>query len=112
MTLNGNNVGIITNTSNNLTIGGNIGNGTSSTGVSSLTKNAASNGGVNMGALILNGTNSYTGGTIIQQAQVQFGSAASVPTTGKILIASQGANTVPTTKARRRSLILRLAILN
>lgn len=85
--LTGTNIGIVTNTTNNLTIGGNI------TGSSSLTKTAQSNGAfANMGALILNGTNSYTGGTIIQQGQIQFGSAASVPTTGSILLAGQGPN--------------------
>ena len=72
--LNGENVGIITNTTNNLTVGGNI------SGAASLTKSGPSNGGfTDMGAIVLNGTNSYTGGTIIQQGQVQFGSSASLP---------------------------------
>jgi autotransporter-associated beta strand protein len=46
-----------------------------------------------MGALILNGSNSYAGGTVIQQGQIQFGAANSVPTTGNILLAPDGANT-------------------
>ncbi|BCU77858.1 autotransporter-associated beta strand repeat-containing protein [Luteolibacter sp. LG18] len=89
VTLSGLNVGIITNSTNNLTIGGNI------SGSSSLTKNAQSNGSfTNMGALVLNGTNSYTGGTIIQQGQIQFGSAASIPATGSVLLAPLAVNSV------------------
>ena len=92
VTLNGENVGIINTTTNNLTVGGNI------SGASSLTKNGPSNGTTssggftNMGAIILNGTNSYTGGTVIQQGQVQFGSAASIPSTGSVLLAPLGPN--------------------
>ncbi len=87
VTLNGENVGIITNSTNNLTVGGNI------SGAASLTKVGPSNGGfTNMGAIILNGNNTYTGGTVIQQGQVQFGSAVSLPTTGSVLLAPLGPN--------------------
>ena len=87
VTLGGENVGIITNTTNNLTVGGNI------SGAASLTKTGPCNGPfTNMGAIVLNGTNSYTGGTIIQQGQVQFGSSASLPSTGSVLLAPLGPN--------------------
>ena len=95
VSLNGNNVGFAVNTTNNLTLGGNIGDGTSSSGASTLTKAAQGIGSfTNAGAIILNGVNSYSGGTVIQQGQVQFGSAGSVPSSGSILLASQGANSV------------------
>ena len=85
--LGGENVGIITNSTNNLTVGGNI------SGTASLTKSGPSNGGqTNMGAIVLNGSNIYTGGTIIQQGQVQFGSSASLPSTGSVLLAPLGPN--------------------